>query len=106
MRPLPPELQATWDRAEANPGTKVEVGRSVVCDGCSEDLTDSDQVGGIIVGSYAYCLDCTARLADAIAADRRQHPEAVIDPSPDETFADFVRRTRAESGQNYVQVIR
>lgn len=106
VKPLPPALQAAWDAAEANPGTPVDVGRAVVCEGpCGDDYTDSTDTGGCIVGTYAYCPTCTAGgMADAIAADRREHPGAVIDPSPLESFADFVRRIRAETGTNHVRV--
>lgn len=76
----------------------------VLCDGCNADHTDQSQIGGIIVGSHAMCPVCTARQADTIAEDRKEHPRYILDPNPNETFGDFVRRVRNPQGSNLIVI--
>lgn len=44
-------------------GMKLEsvqdIGETVICDICNTDHTESDECGGLIIGSYAYCPKCT-----------------------------------------------
>ena len=102
------ELEAKWDAAFANPGTAIDVGNLVMCEGaCSRDMTDSPETGGIIIGSYAYCGACIAdpKMAEAIDEDRAVLPPGrIFDNDESTTFADFVRSHRERTGSRYIQV--
>lgn len=37
---------------------KIDVGDSVICDVCGQDYTDSNESGGLLFGSNAYCPKC------------------------------------------------
>lgn len=67
---------------------QIDIGDAVVCDFCNRDYTESEEVGGLIVGSYAVCPQCEnhALLKDADYVSR-----------PGESFKDFVLRTREHS---------
>lgn len=67
---------------------QIDIGDAVVCDFCNRDYTESDQVGGVIVGSYAACPICenNSMLKDADYVSR-----------PGESFKDFVLRTRSHN---------
>lgn len=67
---------------------QVDIGDTVICDFCNDDYTESDKKGGVIVGSYAICPKCEKphMLKDADYVCRH-----------DETFKDFVVRTREHS---------
>ena len=98
---LPDELEALWDEAARNPGTEVDVGDTVVCDFCCEDMTTRPDPGGVILQSKAICPACTKKyehdieldMADAVRYGRRAERA-----QPGEAFADFVRRTRGPQG--------
>lgn len=62
----------------------VECGDDVVCDLCNGGYTESEETGGILVGSYAICPACAPRFKEDI--DERA--------LPGETFRDFVLRIR------------
>lgn len=38
-----------------------EIGNSVFCDMCNDDYTNSNESGGFLFGSYAYCPKCAKR---------------------------------------------
>ena len=62
----------------------------VFCDFCNGNYSDSDELGGILIGSYAVCPECvTAALqirADEVAREG-------------ESFKEFVLRIRRESAE-------
>lgn len=60
----------------------------VICDFCNGNYSDSDEQGGILIGSYAICPEC-ATPALQIRADKVSREE--------ESFKDFVLRIRRES---------
>lgn len=39
----------------------IDVGNTVICDMCSKDYTNSDEQGGVLFYSYAYCPSCVKR---------------------------------------------
>lgn len=67
---------------------QINIGDTVVCDFCNDEYTESDRKGGLIVGGYAICPECVRpdmiKDADYVCRD-------------DETFKDFVLRTRQHS---------
>ena len=60
----------------------------VICDFCNGNYSDSDEQGGILIGSYAVCPEC-ASPALQIRADEVSREG--------ESFKDFVLRIRQES---------
>lgn len=90
------KLKEAWDQAAANPGTPVDIGRTVVCDCCDEDFTDSAAVGGFIFSSSAYCPSCAVAKLPSI---RGYGEERFIRARcPDgKAFADFVREYRGSN---------
>jgi hypothetical protein len=93
MPDLPKDLAAAWAKANANLGMTIPVGRTVVCDSCSEDFTDSPLMGGFIFGSYGICPKCSQRWMRDIAKNHEE--EHIIGFAKDgEAFGDFVRRMR------------
>lgn len=87
------QLDEAWAQAEANPGKSVDIGRTVVCDACSEDYTDSLAPGGLIAGSYAYCPKCvdSGKFRFAERQIKARCPTL-------KAFADFVRDYRGPDG--------
>lgn len=67
---------------------QIDIGDTVVCDFCNEDYTESNKVGGLIVGGYAICPKCEkhSMLRDADYVSK-----------PGESFKAFVIRTRTHS---------
>lgn len=67
---------------------QIDIGDIVVCDICNMDYTNSKDRGGFISGGYAICPKCEkhTRLNDVDYISR-----------PDESFKDFVVRTRKHS---------
>jgi predicted amidophosphoribosyltransferase len=63
---------------------KVDVGNDVICDICNADYTDSEELGGILIGTYAICPECAKRF--------KEKPDDM--PKSGETFCEFVRRIR------------
>ena len=49
----------------------IEIGDTVLCDLCNTDYTDSDESGGLIVGSNAVCPRCEGRIRENL----RKHGE-------------------------------
>ena len=60
----------------------------VICDLCNGNYSESDEQGGILIGSYAICPEC-ATAALQIRADEVSREG--------ESFKDFVLRIRQES---------
>lgn len=44
----------------------INIGQAVVCDQCNDDFTNSDESGGFLFGSHAYCPKCARESIDAI----------------------------------------
>ena len=91
------DLERAWAAAEAFPGVAFDIGRTVVCDFCDEDYTDSDATGGLLMGSKALCAKCVDRYSQDLAQDADEGRVAFALPELGETFADFVRRVRTHS---------
>ena len=92
MTELPKELTDKWTEA-AETGEHVSIGDIVVCDICAGNFTESNEQGGMIFGSKAYCPSCTV---DALPRIRHYEEESYIRAQcPDGVaFADFVRDYR------------
>lgn len=88
---LPQSLTDAW--AEAERTGSADIGRTVVCDICDEDYTDSTETGGFIFSSKAYCPVCAI---EGMASIKKYHEEHFIRATcPDgKSFADFVRDYR------------
>ena len=73
----------------------INVGRTVLCDGCSEDLTDDPRSGGFLFGSYAYGPCCATDMMTKIEGYgeegyiRGKCPEGM-------SFANWVRSFRGD----------
>lgn len=90
-----------WHEAETNLDTPVDLGRLVICDVCSADMTDSPDTGGFIFGSYGYCPKCATCALPEIKGYGELHFITAMCP-PGVSFADFVRAYRAEHGNSIV----
>ena len=86
------DLERIWEQA-ADTGEPVPVGDIVVCDSCSGDFTSSDESGGIIFTSNAYCPACTVKVMPDIKRYGEQSYIRATCP-PRVSFADFVRGYR------------
>lgn len=87
------KMSELWDKAAANPGETVKVGRLVVCDDCNEDWTDSETSGGLIFELKAICPNCAPLWIKEIS--RHDEERFVRARCPDnQSFADFVRAWR------------
>jgi hypothetical protein len=86
------ELDKAWDKAFANPGEKVPVGRTVVCDICSADWTDRPEPGGFLFGSYGVCPDCAVEFLRGVKKHREER--FITAMCGGESFADFIRALR------------
>jgi ssDNA-binding Zn-finger/Zn-ribbon topoisomerase 1 len=64
----------------------VDCGPYVVCDFCNKEFTESEEVGGSAIGSWAICPECTKKLSEE--PDQRA--------AEGETFRDFVYRLRGD----------
>lgn len=87
------QLEDLWKQAEANRGVEIDIGDIVVCDVCSDDYTESDDKGGFIFGSYAYCPKCAAEHEPLIEREGEAHYIRARCPEG-KSFADFVREYR------------
>jgi hypothetical protein len=53
--------------------TSVDLEDTVVCDGCGEDYTNSDECGGLLVVSHAYCPKCAPQMEQGIKKHNEEH---------------------------------
>ncbi len=77
--------------------TEINAGTSVNCDICNRDYTDSDEKGGFIFSTYAYCPVCAMESLNRI----RDYGEEkfITDWCPkDKTFREFVIGYRGGDG--------
>ena len=71
----------------------VDVGDDVICDYCSEDFTNSNQVGGFILSGDAICPNCAERTWKLLKKhNEERYLKAIC--KENESFADFVRNYR------------
>jgi hypothetical protein len=42
---------------------RIDIGDTVVCDYCNTDYSDSDEQGGILLGSSAICPTCVTKFS-------------------------------------------
>lgn len=78
--------------------TRVALNGAVVCDICNADYTESDERGGLIFGSYAYCPRCAVDGLDTIKAYGEEAFIRAYCP-PEQSFADFVRGQRGDGDE-------
>lgn len=72
----------------------TDIGEKVFCDAsCGKEYTNSDECGGILFGSYAYCPTCTKEALPRIKSYGEEHLIKAICPS-DMTFKDFCLKLR------------
>ena len=77
---------------KAGEGTVV-VGRTVLCDVCSTDLTDDPRSGGYMFGSYAYGPCCASERLATIQGYGEEWNIRAWCP-PELSFADWIRAIR------------
>ena len=73
----------------------IDIGDTVLCDICNDDYTNSDALGGILVGSYAVCPECAAKFADS-------EDEPIIPCPAGMRFRDWVMQLRG--GRNTIEI--
>lgn len=88
--------------ASGQPGV-IDMGRTVLCDNDSTDLTDDPRSGGFLFGSYAVGPCCAEKYLATVKGYGEEHfiqarcPEGV-------SFADWVRGMRSGPGGNEIRV--
>lgn len=87
------KISEKWRQAAENLGETVPLDDVVVCDICNRDYTESDQCGGFIFGSNAYCPPCAERSLTNILRYGEVHYIRALCPAG-VNFADFVRAYR------------
>jgi len=78
-----------------------DIGSSVICDICGEDYTDSEEPGGFIFTSSAYCPKCSVEGMEAIKKYAEERFIKAKCPK-DQSFADFVKEYR--NGNNTITI--
>jgi ssDNA-binding Zn-finger/Zn-ribbon topoisomerase 1 len=69
----------------------ADIGDDVICDFCNADYSESDDCGGVLVGSWAACPECALEMSMRAS----QYGAKLDAVCPDGTsFADFVRQSR------------
>ena len=81
--------------------TEIDIGNSVVCDVCNGDFTDSDESGGFLFGSNAYCPKCAEKNLPIIKGYGEERYIKAFCPE-NISFKDFVIGIRA--GQNKITI--
>ena len=77
----------------------IDIGDTVVCDFCNADYTDSDEWGGVLIGSYAVCPACAP--AAMHKAEKYGEPVDAVCP-PDKSFKEWVLELRG--GDNTIRI--
>jgi len=79
----------------------IDIGKSVICDRCGGDFTNSKKEGGFIFGSKAYCPKCAKERLPAIKSyNEENHIKAYCPEGM--SFKDFVLECRG--GDNTIKV--
>lgn len=75
-----------------------DMGDTVICDQCNEDYTNSDEEGGFIFGSHAYCPNCAK---DSLPRIKSYGEEKFIKARCPEgmSFKDFVVAYRGDNNK-------
>ena len=73
----------------------IDIGDTVLCDICNADYTNSDSLGGILVGSYAVCPQCAPDFHDS-------DDDPIIHCPAGVRFRDWVLRIRG--GRNTIEI--
>jgi hypothetical protein len=100
LHPVHQEYAGLLDSGQ--PGV-IDLGRTVLCDNDSADLTDDSRSGGFLFGSYAIGPCCAEKYLATIKGYGEEHlirsrcPEGV-------SFADWVRSMRTGPGGNEIRV--
>jgi hypothetical protein len=93
-----------WAKAQ-QAGVPIDIGRTVICDSCSEDYTDSISQGGFIFGSRAICPLCASKWMTGIIQNNEQRYIKAA-ARAGQAFADFVREYRGPNNSIYVGPLR
>jgi len=93
-------IQDQWDKAEQT-GETIDIGNTVICDICNKDYTESDESGGFIFGSKAYCPECNDRGMRKIISYKEEHFIQAI-CSEGQSFRAFVLEARG--GNNTIRI--
>ena len=70
-----------------------DMGNRVICDICGQEWTNRTEVGGFVLGSKAYCPDCSERILPNIMRHGEEDQIKAFCP-PGKSFADFIRHFR------------
>ena len=77
---------------------EIKLGKTVVCDICNKDFTDSDKEGGFIFAGYAYCPECAKAGMERIKEYNEGEYIKAICPEGT-SFADFCRDFRGKDAK-------
>jgi hypothetical protein len=77
--------------------TEINAGNAVNCDICNRDYTDSDEKGGFIFSTYAYCPVCAMESLQRIIGYGEEKFITHWCPK-DKTFREFVMDYRGGDG--------
>ena len=80
----------------------IDIGEEVCCDICNEDFTNSDEEGGFLFGSKAYCPKCAEKRLPAIKSYNEEHYIKAYCPKG-MSFRQFVLNLRG--GDNTIKII-
>lgn len=93
-----------WNALDAGSGV-IDVGDTVLCDGCSTDLTDDSRSGGYIFGNYGYGPCCADHMMEFITCCREE--EFIKAHCPvGIPFAVWIRELRGPNAQIRVRALR
>jgi hypothetical protein len=87
-----------WQRAEQSFGVPIDIGRTVLCDSCDEDYTDSIAEGGFIFGTRAICPMCASKWMVSILENNEQRYIKAA-AGAGQRFGDFVREYRGPNNK-------
>lgn len=79
----------------------IDIGNSVVCDGCGNDYTESDESGGILFGSSAYCPGCAPGIEESARKYSEEENIGAVCP-PGVSFREWVLAIR--DGNNTITI--
>jgi hypothetical protein len=79
------------------------MGRTVLCDLCGGDYTDSDKKGGFQLLSKAVCPECAPRIEKSVKEYNEEHHIRGRCPE-DMAFADWVRDVLREGKPTAIEI--
>jgi hypothetical protein len=83
----------------------IDIGKTVICDLCNTDYTNSDEPGGMKVGCLSYCPKCEAkyghRFRNLVRMGRIPWPEVKFFPL-NQSFKQTVLELR--NGDNTIRI--